>query len=179
MGPIEALSRCLRNYANFTGRASPGEYWWFRFWTTVTFVPGAFVLLMILGSVGEQVSGLPEGTQILLGWLIVVLAYLAFLLPGTAVTVRRLHDMNRSARYASVLLLPWAAMAALGLPVGLYLFLSDPDPSCLSNPFGCGVAYLVFTILAGGLGGLAGWSLQAYVLSRPGTDRPNAYGPKP
>jgi uncharacterized membrane protein YhaH (DUF805 family) len=70
---LESISICFTKYADFTGRASRSEYWW---WTL-------FVILASLatGFINEIVS---------------MLFSLATLLPGLAVGARRLHDTNRS-----------------------------------------------------------------------------------
>jgi len=69
------------HYADFSGRARRAEYWWFWLINSV----GGFALA-ILG-----VALLPEAGLIVFG-----LWYLATLLPSLAVTVRRLHDTNKS-----------------------------------------------------------------------------------
>ena len=69
----EAVAACLRNYAEFTGRARRSEYWWFVLFTAI--VSGA-------------VSGFSDPIRSLVSAV--------FWLPGLAVAVRRLHDVGRS-----------------------------------------------------------------------------------
>jgi uncharacterized membrane protein YhaH (DUF805 family) len=66
-------------YATFSGRARPSEYWYFALFTTI--------FLVVLAAVEVIIGG--NGAVSLLLWL-------ALLLPGLAVTVRRLHDTGRS-----------------------------------------------------------------------------------
>ena len=62
----------FQNYANFKGRASRAEYWW---WTLFT---------VILGLVGSSIHS-SVGS----------LAQLVTLLPSISVAVRRMHDVDR------------------------------------------------------------------------------------
>ncbi len=63
----------FQNYANFKGRASRAEYWWWCVFTILL----SFVLSLIDGSVSD-------------------LAEFVTLLPSIAVAVRRMHDTNRA-----------------------------------------------------------------------------------
>lgn len=75
-------------YADFSGRARRSEYW-------------NFVLFNILGSV------LATGIDLVLGMSLVGLIYsLVVLVPGIAVTVRRLHDTDRSGWMLLIGLIP-------------------------------------------------------------------------
>lgn len=73
-----AISTCLSKYATFTGRASRSEYWFF---VLFTFLVG-LVAGIIAGIVGSEV----------LGYAIQI----AFWLPGLAVSIRRIHDVDKS-----------------------------------------------------------------------------------
>ncbi len=70
----EAIKVCLtQKYATFTGRATRAEYWWFMLFTLLCSA-AAFLLDPVLPSLVD----------------------IAFLLPSIAVSVRRLHDINKS-----------------------------------------------------------------------------------
>lgn len=71
---IQALSK----YAEFNGRARRSEYWY-------------FVLINILISIGIYILDAIIGAFGVLG----ILYSLAILIPGLAVSVRRLHDTGR------------------------------------------------------------------------------------
>ncbi len=98
----EAVRHCLSNYATFSGRARRAEYWWFILFNVLV----ALVLVglgTVLGlATGEAASDPiePGLEQIgLLGWVfytIYGLFFLAMLMPGWAVAVRRFHDLNLS-----------------------------------------------------------------------------------
>jgi uncharacterized membrane protein YhaH (DUF805 family) len=82
---IESIRTCLTKYADFTGRASRSEYWW-------------FVLFFVLVSTALNIinpSGMLSG-----------LFSLALLLPIIAAEVRRLHDTNRSGWFILLNLIP-------------------------------------------------------------------------
>ena len=80
----------LRKYAVFAGRARRKEYWMFVLISAVV----VLVLGFVNGAMGADVPALP-------------LYYtLAVVLPSLAVTVRRLHDTDRSAWWLVILLVP-------------------------------------------------------------------------
>jgi uncharacterized membrane protein YhaH (DUF805 family) len=79
----QAISSGFQNYVTFTGRAARSEYWyWVLFAFLVSVVTGALDHLIFpnLWSISPLNS----------------LAGLALFLPGLAVTVRRLHDLDRT-----------------------------------------------------------------------------------
>ena len=77
------------NYGNFAGRARRKEYWMFALFN-VLFIIAAVIVDLILGT-------LP---------LIYVLYALAMIIPGIAVTVRRLHDVGKSGWWYFIVLIP-------------------------------------------------------------------------
>ena len=94
---------CLKKYAEFAGRARRKEYWMF---VLVNF------LIAIAISIGGGILGLEEGTAVISG-----LYSLAVLVPGIAVTVRRLHDTGRSGWWMLIALIPIAG------PIAMLIFL--------------------------------------------------------
>ncbi len=86
----ESVKVCLAKYADFTGRATRSEYWWF-----VLFV----VLVSAAASlVSHTLSGLFS---------------LATLVPSLAAATRRLHDTNRSGWWQLVCLVPVVGLIVL------------------------------------------------------------------
>lgn len=75
----KSIQTCFSKYATFNGRASRSEFWW---WYLFTFIVG-FVGSYIDGAVGA--SG-----------IFYLIINLVFLLPGLAVSVRRIHDSNHN-----------------------------------------------------------------------------------
>lgn len=97
----ESLRTVLtEKYATFTGRASRSEYWWFQLAMILTFVVLAFA-----------VGGPDEGFGI--GTILFVVVVLAVLIPSIAVTVRRLHDTDRSGWWVLLNLIPYVGALIL------------------------------------------------------------------
>lgn len=100
-----AVVSCLRNYAKFSGRASRSEYWYWML---------AYILLMVpLSIVDERLN---PGTALGKMSVVVGIFSLVLLLPSLSVTVRRLHDIDRSGWW--VLL----GCTGVGVPVLIYWY---------------------------------------------------------
>lgn len=90
----EAVRRVLSKYADFSGRAPRSEYWWW--------VLAMFLLSLVLSFAAAAVaSDAQKAADIATGVLLV-----ATFLPSLAVTVRRLHDTDRSGWWILVGLVP-------------------------------------------------------------------------
>lgn len=94
MSFIPATKRAFAKYAQFEGRASRSEFWWFylttAIFTFVAFVP-AFVGLIGVVSDSPALAVIGFGLTGLLS-----LALLALIIPYFSVSVRRLHDAGFS-----------------------------------------------------------------------------------
>ncbi len=104
---MEFTSSVKRNmttaaYAQFDGRASRSEYWWFYLFT-------------VLATAAADTFGGTVGN----------LASLAFFLPGLALAARRLHDVGRSGWWFLLV------FTVIGIPVLLYWLVraSDSGPN--------------------------------------------------
>ena len=86
---------CLRKYGVFGGRARRKEYWYFVLFNIII----SIVLAVIDVATGSFSA---EGGIGLLGGIYV----LAVLIPGVAVTVRRLHDTDHSGWWLLIPLIP-------------------------------------------------------------------------
>jgi len=101
----------LKKYAVFAGRARRKEYWFF---VLFNFIISVFLSLIdfTTGSYsGEFGMGILSGIYFLL-----------VLIPGIAVTVRRLHDTGRSGWWLLILIIP-----LVGLIVLLVFMLQDSE----------------------------------------------------
>ena len=83
MGFIEAVRICLGKYAQFNGRASRSEFWYFCLAVVIYF----FVAGFLLGMTGVSDEVFDLATLVLL---------IPIFIPGIAVAARRLHDINQS-----------------------------------------------------------------------------------
>ncbi|PQZ52113.1 hypothetical protein CQ052_03960 [Ochrobactrum sp. MYb15] len=92
----------MRNYAVFAGRASRSQYWFF----SLAFFIMLVVAMVIDQAVGDTTRNEPAG-------LFTAIVYLAHLLPAIAVTVRRLHDSDRSGWWILAGLVPLIGQIAL------------------------------------------------------------------
>lgn len=87
--------KVLKNYVGFSGRARRKEYWMFTLFSLI-----ASVLLTVL----DVMFGTLDAAS---GWgLLGFLYFLAVLLPGLAVSVRRLHDIDKSGWWLLLILIP-------------------------------------------------------------------------
>jgi uncharacterized membrane protein YhaH (DUF805 family) len=93
----EAVRVCFGKYADFTGRATRPEFWWFALFTFLVGV-AASVLLAIGFRAGAGAAAFVA--------VVIALCYLALLLPYLAVMVRRLHDTSRSGWWWFITLIP-------------------------------------------------------------------------
>lgn len=101
----------LKKYAVFEGRARRKEYWMFYLFNAIISVG----VVLIDGFIGSDIVS--------------VLYPLAVLIPALAVTVRRLHDTNRSGWWLFIGLIP-----LVGGIIVLVFTLQDSDP--YENDFG-------------------------------------------
>ena len=102
----------LRKYAVFGGRARRKEYWYFVLFN---------IIISIVLAVVDRVTGTfsQEAGMGLLGGIYT----LAVLIPGIAVSVRRLHDTNRSGWWILIALIP-----LIGAIVLLFFMVQDSEP---------------------------------------------------
>lgn len=108
----------LRKYATFEGRARRKEYWFFILFNVLAVVVLGIIDVVLGTSSKETGLGLLSGLYLL-----------AVLLPALAVTVRRLHDTDRSGWWILIEFIP-----LIGGLVLLVFTLLDSTPG--SNRFG-------------------------------------------
>lgn len=111
---IDAYVKMLKNYATFTGRSRRSDYWY-------AFLAN-FIIGLILGVLKAIVPAL---------LFLSVIYSLAVLIPGIALTVRRLHDTGKSGF--------WIFIAFVPLVGGIILIVflatdSEPDNMYGPNP---------------------------------------------
>lgn len=102
----ESIKRNLTTsaYAQFDGRASRSEYWWFSL--------GCFLISSAFGVIDAAL-----GSSVLTSLFV-----LGIIIPSLANSVRRLHDTGRSGWYLLLLLIP-----LVGFFVVLAFFVSKGD----------------------------------------------------
>jgi uncharacterized membrane protein YhaH (DUF805 family) len=87
---IEAWKQVVvRRYAQFTGRSGRPEFWWFFL--------ANFIIALVLGLLG----------LVSVAFAVIYGIYaLALLIPSLAVSIRRLHDINRTGWWVLLALIP-------------------------------------------------------------------------
>ena len=156
----EAIKLGFKNYANFGGRATRAEYWWWLLFTVLAGIVLAIVdtLTLTMGMFGD--SGL-------LGFLF----ELAILVPSFALGVRRLHDINRTGWWLLLFLggFPIAAIGGGILLVSFFLL----DNFLILTVLGFA------TVIGFGILGLIGIIVLIVWAIKQGDEGPNKYGPDP
>ena len=95
---LEYVQKCFRHYVDFSGRARRREYWLFVLFSLLVYL--ALMTLCGIFMALESVEGLVL-TCVLIG-----IFELGTLLPGIAVTVRRLHDLDKSGGFFFISFIP-------------------------------------------------------------------------
>ncbi len=162
--------KCLRQYADFNGRASRQEFWMFVLFQIIFFIP-ALSLDIMFGTFNST-----------LGMGVISFAYsLTLMIPALAVAIRRLHDIGKSG---------WMYFYIYGIPLIFYFILifafigmfgtdlllmgQDIDPNQIEFSPSMGVFGILFLIDIICLIGGAIWLLILFV--KKGDIGENNYG---
>ena len=119
---VGAIKNGFRNYANAAGRATRSEFWYWTLFSFLVAAAGAVIDMAIFGA--EKETG-----------LFGPLLSLALLIPDVAVSIRRLHDLDRKWAWlliyftgiGAIVLLVWFCMKGTSGPNRF-----GPDP--LAHP---------------------------------------------
>ncbi len=86
----------LKKYAQFSGRSSRSEYWYF------------FLYNILINALFSGLSTLTQDVKTIstIIFIVSLVITLFLLVPGLAVAVRRLHDLGKSAWMMLILLIP-------------------------------------------------------------------------
>jgi uncharacterized membrane protein YhaH (DUF805 family) len=146
----------MRRYFEFGGRSSRYEFWFFVLFVTIASIVASFIDGLIFGADEESIGILSP------------IVSLVHLIPGIAVSVRRLHDIDRTGWW---ILLPFVALVVMAVLFGLVMATADDSTSALSglgtSMVIVGVVYLAVLIV-----------LIVFYCTR-GTPGPNRFGPEP
>ncbi|MCT2409084.1 DUF805 domain-containing protein [Chryseobacterium antibioticum] len=88
--------KVLKQYADFKGRARRTEYWMYILFN---------MIFAIIAAVLDNLLGLKFNQEIPYGFIYLIYA-LATFIPGLAVMVRRLHDVDKSGWWVFISLIP-------------------------------------------------------------------------
>ena len=122
MNFIEAVKSGFRNYVNFSGRAIRSEYWYWTLFVTI--------VVVAFGLIDQKLN---PGASMGAFSVVNLLVSLALILPGLAVSIRRLHDIDRTGWWTLIgltvigvlVLIYWACLRGT---VGPNRFGPDPMP---------------------------------------------------
>jgi len=151
MNFIQSVKTCFRKYANFKGRATRSEFWWFQ-------------LFLLLANIA---SGIFDGFVLNYPYEAdftptIILCDVVLLLPAAAVLARRLHDVGLSGWFEAPLFSLYLSNLAPFLPWIVWM-----------------VPAYRYTLLAlmGAL--LLYWLWILYTCLKDSQPKTNKYGPNP
>jgi uncharacterized membrane protein YhaH (DUF805 family) len=105
----------VKKYVEFDGRARRKEYWMFQLFNILV-----VFALIIIGAIME--SAVPGRMNPNIFSVLVIVYFLAMLIPSLAVMVRRLHDTGKSGWWFFILFIP-----AFGELILLFFMVTDSE----------------------------------------------------
>lgn len=108
----DAAKSFFTNYTNFKGRARRSELWY------------SFLVVFLVGLAGAIVDAIISGATGQPFILVAALCQLAVIIPWIAVSVRRLHDINKSGIWYFLYLIPF-----IGGIMFIVFSVQDTDPA--------------------------------------------------
>ena len=130
VGFMGAMSNFFRKYTQFSGRASRSEFWWAQLGQLLI---GMVLAVIAISGVVFAITAADPATGelsgggialILIAMTLAGLVGLALLVPNIAITVRRLHDTNRSGWFYFIRFVPMVGEIVL-----LVLCAGESDPA--------------------------------------------------
>ncbi|HOY70390.1 MAG TPA: DUF805 domain-containing protein [Methylotenera sp.] len=97
MNFLTAIKTCFQKYADFSGRASRPEFWWFYLFFYLIY----FVCILLAFMVSDVFF------IVFFGFVFVIF------LPWLAAGARRMHDVNKSAWWVLLTFVPFASLALM------------------------------------------------------------------
>ena len=150
-----AVKSGFRNYANFKGRATRSEFWW-------------FVLFIQMSQLVAQNVWSTLGS----------IASLVFFIPNLSLNFRRLHDIGKSAKW-----LLWPVLSALGAALSFVLAVVNLGLSFSSidseQVFDSGSKFFLLFVFAFFVSAIVGTIVNFVFLVMPSDEEMNKYGPPP
>ncbi len=100
---MEWMLMPLKRYADFSGRSRRQEFWMFQLFIFLVYIVFAVLAAIVGGGLGDSSGGGVIGG--ILGILFLLFA-LGIMIPTLALTVRRLHDLDKSGWMILIGLIP-------------------------------------------------------------------------
>lgn len=101
MNFVEAIKSGYQNYVNFSGRSSRSAFWW---WVLFQIIVSGVIMAVEGGGSSQTTDGMMSASYN--AGPIGIIWSLANLLPGIAVGVRRMHDIDKSGWWLLIALIP-------------------------------------------------------------------------
>ena len=127
-------------YFKFEGRARRSEFWFFKLFVSIIILIYFFIVSIIIAIKNKDMNekekeefNIMDSTPV---WIIYIVINVIFLIPNITVSVRRLHDVNRSGYFYLLNLIPF-----IGSLILLYFYLQDSFPD--SNEYGPSTKYIL------------------------------------
>ncbi len=113
----ESIETCLmKKYLTIAGRASRSEYWYF--------IAFNFLISVILG-VGGTLLFIQSSTAGIIMYSLLVIYWLGVFIPSITVTIRRLHDLDKSGFwYLIVFILGLIPIIGFIFSIGIFIYLA-------------------------------------------------------
>ena len=112
-----AVKLGFQRYVDFSGRSTRAEYWW---WGLLITVVGVLDAVIVSTFIADTLTG-NSSTFGWLGGLLETLFTLATIIPSLALSVRRLHDINRTGWWlllSFVLVIGWIVLIVWAIERG-------------------------------------------------------------
>ncbi|TLD82914.1 DUF805 domain-containing protein [Helicobacter sp. MIT 11-5569] len=158
----QAVASGFSNLFNFKGRASRSEYWWFYLCLAII---GSLSGAMILGFAFVGYYLFLNGTILYISYIIYQTFAFVFLMFYISITVRRLHDVNKSGWWLLVWFVSYILMVFIGV-------LSDDTISANTELVGIALSAVLFALLASSI-------ILLIFLVKRGTKGENRFGADP
>jgi len=120
MNLAQSVKTCFKKILNIQGRASRSEYWWFMLFFAFVPVLTMYGLILIVSFL-LALLGIENFPIESLTIVIAVLVFAPVVVALTTVSVRRLHDLNKSGWYIAV----YYALDAIAIIPGISPTLSN------------------------------------------------------
>tara|TARA_A100001015_G_scaffold303631_1_gene393561 strand:+ start:73 stop:528 length:456 start_codon:yes stop_codon:yes gene_type:complete len=95
---IDSVKTCFKKILDVKGRASRSEYWWFMLFFAFVPVLVMFFLFFVVALLGGE--NLTDSNGVVIP--ILIISFGSAVVALTTVSVRRLHDLNKSGWYIAI-----------------------------------------------------------------------------
>ena len=133
MDLVSSVKTCFHKYADFNGRASRSEFWWFYLFTALSllacYLGQAFLSLLQFAASGTRAAMVLMVFSFILNLAVLAVA-VGLAIPLLAVGCRRLHDRDQSGWLQLLMAVPCASIAL----IVLWAMEGTPGPNHFGYP---------------------------------------------